>query len=210
VEGALKVSQVRNGGLLASSPLAGGFKVLSIDNFCCEDWSSQKALEYLRRIKGEVIIVAQNPDGDPGYVQAMAYKTSPRATVGISFRSSRGYLKIGTISASGIFTNSVLNAGDDVVAINNTPSQHMTSTEAADIVRSATGSITILSKPHQFTGIVLSHLSSRPATDTANPSAFDAVGDNSSVDQREKDKRCTYLVYLVVVVILIILLRRFY
>jgi hypothetical protein len=159
-EGNLEISHVRNGGILASSPLASGFKVLSIDSQRCHDWSSQRALEYLKNIAGEVIIVAQNPNGDPGYVQAMAYKPSPRATAGVSFsRWGVDSLHIGAISPTGIFRNSVLNAEDGVIAINNIPTRHMTAYEAAEIVKNAIDSVTILSKPHQFTGIVLSHQS---------------------------------------------------
>jgi hypothetical protein len=156
-EGVLQISSITKG-LLGKSPLKSGFIVMSIDYKPCRDWSRQYALDYLRGKVGDVLIVAKNPNGNPSYVHTMADKPSARAKLGVTFKkSSQGPLKIGMVRPDGIFANSVLNAEDDVIAINNIPCQHMTSFEALGITQRIADSVTILSKTGQSTGVVVSH-----------------------------------------------------
>jgi hypothetical protein len=158
-DGSLSIGRILHNGLLSKSPLCPGYKVLAINNNQCIKWSRNSALEYLSCTKGNVTIVAQNPftGSSSYYAQAMAYKSSPRASIGVSFLQNHGgtTLKIGNIGPESIFAISVLNSGDDIIAINHVPCQHMSPSVAVDIVKRTTDAVTILVKTHFTTGLVL-------------------------------------------------------
>jgi hypothetical protein len=189
-EGILQISSIIKG-LLERSPLKIGFIVISIDYKPCRDWSRQYALDYLRGKVGDVLIVAKNPNGNPSYVHTMADKPSARSKIGVTFKtSSVGPLRIGMVRPDGIFANSVLNAEDDVIAINNIPCQHMTSFEAIGITQRITDSVTILSKTWRATGVVVSH---QPRS-------------QGTVDHPRNEERCRFLqIFLMICVCISIL-----
>lgn len=158
VAGVLRIVRLKNGCLLASSPLKGGFHLLSINNNWARDWSSRETKKYLDSVVGVVHIVAYNPKGDPNYLQAMVCKPFPREPVGIRLKRAEGRppLKISGVQEDGLFANSVLNVGDDVISINNIPSTHLLPIVAVDLLKRASTTITILAKTRGSCGVVLS------------------------------------------------------
>jgi C-terminal processing protease CtpA/Prc len=156
-DGDLKIARLTEG-LLSTSTLRRGYHLLSINNVSSIDWSVEEVIRHLQEAVGEIHILASNPkDGDPNYVQAIASKASPRAKVGLKFKRSDGRcLKIGDVMENGLFANSVLNTGDDVITVNNIPTRDLRPTVVVDVVKRAMDTVSILAKTHGAFGVVLS------------------------------------------------------
>jgi C-terminal processing protease CtpA/Prc len=202
----LSIGRILDNGLLSTSPLQPGYKVFAINNIQCTNWSKKSAGEYLRCAEGNVSIVAQNPYAGSSscYVQVMAYKSSPRASIGVSFKTHNHggeSLKIGNISPESIFATSVLNSGDDVISINHVPCQHMRPSEAVGIVKGATDAVTILAKPHFTTALVLSHTTSQQNNGINNSNSNN---NNDRIRETENERACIVFATFVVAVIVII------
>lgn len=161
----LSISSVLENSILYSSPLRPGCVVHSLNNIRCRNWSKREALDFVKQKVGDVLIMSQDPEGDPSYASVMAYKESARASIGLSFKSSGGPLRVGNVSPDGIFGDSILNTDDSVISINGIPCQHMRPGDAVDIIKQAAESVCILVKPYRLNGLVLSHASRTPGGD---------------------------------------------
>lgn len=164
-ESRLQISSILDDSLLYSSPLRPGCVVHSLNNVRCRHWTKRDALQFVKNALGDVLFMAQDPHGDPAYATALAYKTSARASIGLSFKSTGGPLRVGNVKADGIFGDSILNADDDVLSINGIPCQHMSPVNAVEIIRQSTEIVCLLVKPYRKNGMVLSHASRTPGGD---------------------------------------------
>jgi C-terminal processing protease CtpA/Prc len=75
---------------------------------------------------------------------ATVYKASPDSPVGIGLRAVNHNVYVSSIADGGLFSTTDLKVGQRVLSINNKNCQGLTSTEAIRLVKSATGSLTIL------------------------------------------------------------------
>jgi hypothetical protein len=75
---------------------------------------------------------------------ATVYKASPESPVGIGLRAVNHNVYVSSIADGGLFSTTDLKVGQRVLSINNKNCQGLTSTEAIRLVKSATGSLTIL------------------------------------------------------------------
>jgi hypothetical protein len=160
----LIISNIADQSLMSKSPLAAGFVVHSINNIPCREFTKQQALDLIISRVGEIRLMAQDRTGNAYYAVGMAYKPTPRASLGLAFRSGGGSLSLSNIRADGLFLNSVLNSGDKVIAINRIPCEHMQPSEAVALTQKNSEKITILVRLSGASGVVLSHeaVSTRP------------------------------------------------
>lgn len=152
----LAVGRLHENGLLSSSPLKEGYHLLSINHENCSRWSPGKAHRVIAGTIGPIHLVACNPKGDPNYVQAMAYKSSPRSKVGLRVKKAEGRpLRVSDIQTDGLFTNSVLNIDDEIVRINEYSAAALRPVVAVDVVKRAVESVCILAKVEGCFAIIL-------------------------------------------------------
>lgn len=155
----LQISSVVSQGMLGKCSLAPGLRVLSIGHVRCIKWTAKRALEVVKATVGELLFVLHDPGGNTSYAMAMAYKSTPRSKIGISFKSSGQQIEIGDILPDGIFFDSVLNKEDVVISINNVPCERRTPSEAVAITQRIPESVIVLVKLFRSNCIVLSHQS---------------------------------------------------
>jgi hypothetical protein len=166
----LIISSIADQSLMSKSPLAAGFVVHSINNIPCREFTKQQALDLIKSRTGEIRLMAQDRTGNANYAVGMAYKPTPRASLGLAFRSGGGSLSLSNIRADGLFLNSVLNSGDKVIAINRIPCEHMQPSEAVALTQKNLEKITILVRLSGASGIVLSHGAGPGGTTSTNSS----------------------------------------
>eukprot|EP00339_Tiarina_fusa_P001352 CAMPEP_0117003526 /NCGR_PEP_ID=MMETSP0472-20121206/4808_1 /TAXON_ID=693140 ORGANISM="Tiarina fusus, Strain LIS" /NCGR_SAMPLE_ID=MMETSP0472 /ASSEMBLY_ACC=CAM_ASM_000603 /LENGTH=535 /DNA_ID=CAMNT_0004704187 /DNA_START=185 /DNA_END=1793 /DNA_ORIENTATION=- len=167
-DGGLQVSNILDVGILSKSPLKKGMHLVAVNNTYCRFWDNIRALAYFKDATGDILIVAQDPDGDPLQIAAMAYKPSPRSLAGVRLRANAGGIELTKIEPHGIFADSVLNEGDTALSINSMLCRRMTTSEAATFLKHEPSSITIHARTQASTGIILSKFDS--ASDDRNDS----------------------------------------
>jgi len=155
----LQIEDISEWGLLAKSPLHAGFAILSINNCRCHKWTGEEALKYIQSLVGEVLIVAQDLDGNPGYISVTSHKDSPKGRIGVSFKQGNGPLVIGDVRPDSVFANSTLNEADEVIAINGVSCQLASVADAVHLAQRDPEYVTLLAKQNAKAGLVLSRLS---------------------------------------------------
>ncbi|CAB9505878.1 expressed unknown protein [Seminavis robusta] len=176
-ENGFYISQIKKTGLVFKSgaPFQVGDKVISINNKSCGAQMDHKyAAKMLRESSGFVTIVAQNNNtkkGDSCKVESMITKPYPNARAGIGFSSSDNPSKIYVCSVffDGLFANSLLAVGDQVLSINGIPCRDLDPTAAADIIKSSPKYVTISARKFQGNGVVVASSSN---SDTAKRIRF--------------------------------------
>jgi hypothetical protein len=157
VGGQLQIGSVSKHGILRHSPLVPGLIVQSIGHIRCNRWSQHQAVEMVRTVVGELLLILQDPMGDNSHALAMVYKPTPRSKIGLQYKFSADRLRIGGVTSNGLFWDSLLSTEDIVVAINSVPCQHLTPSEAVAITRQIPDTVMVLVKLHRTNCIVLSH-----------------------------------------------------
>jgi C-terminal processing protease CtpA/Prc len=172
-DGILQVSSILSDGILTSSPLKEGFIMLSINNRRCKGLEASRAISVLKKAKGKLNIVTQNPNGNPNYVEAMVMKNATESKIGVAFQKTQAgtKLRLGNIDPNGMLAESVLNKGDYVMAINSVPCQYLQAHAATRLVRQAPKTVTILTKTQRSTGVVVSRISEPHGTELPAPLA---------------------------------------
>jgi len=156
-------------GQLGNSILKEGMSILAINQRLASRMTVSDLNKFVRDTVGEIHILARNPDGDPGIVQAMTYcksklpaSTPERSFVGVSFRGAAGrQLEVCDIRKNGLFVQSCLNVGDSILQINGIPCQQSRPKDAVALVRASEESVTILAKAKVKTAIVVAQLATK-------------------------------------------------
>jgi len=178
-ESQLILSKIQPQGLLARSPLRAGCLLHSINGISIQNYTRFGVTELVRTLAGTIQIVAEDPMGDVTYAVAMAFKSTPRANLYLSFHVAEGgALALSRIGLDSFLNNSVLNVHDKIIAINKIPCDHVQPEEAVEITQRNPESVTILVRVGRKNVIVLSHAKGVPVTQ-----------DNSCV-QREGECVC--------------------
>lgn len=155
----LLISGIKDKGFLkkAGAALEIGDRVLSINNQSCEGMDHKRAAKLLREAPGMVLIVVQNIGGDPLIVESMISKPSPGHQTGIGFSSSEppSRVSISTIFLNGLFADSLLSEGDEIVTVNSIPCRELDSSAVADIVIAAPKYVTVVAKKFEGNGVVV-------------------------------------------------------
>ena len=153
----LTISKVSRQTLLTESPLKAGCIIHSMNGIPCLRYSSAQFADLLRSLNGTIRLVAEDRLGGPSYAEAMVFKPTPRAVLGLSFSRDIGSLSLSSVQRDGLFSNSIVNTGDKVIAINKIPCEHMQPIEAVAIAQKISESVTILVRVSRRNGVVLSH-----------------------------------------------------
>ena len=153
VPGYVSVLKVAEGGLFSNTFLKEGQKVLSIND---EDLGNDvsKASSLIRDAGEFVKVVAVDPVVRKSYrlsskslegrVSAVIEKDSKDTRVGFGvINDSEGHVFVSNIAPDGLLAKSQLHVGQKIVSINNIPCPETTK-DTMDIIRGATGMITIV------------------------------------------------------------------
>ncbi len=196
----LQIDSISSEGMLMKSPIASGLIVLSIGHVRCLKWTIEQAREAVTSAVGELLFIFCDPAGSTSYAMAVAYKSTPRSMVGLSFKSSGEDLRLGSIPTDGMFFDSVLNNEDAVVSINNVLCQRLPPRDAVAITQRIPEIVIVLVKMSRSNCIVLSHKSAQPE----NTSVENTNVENTSV-RKMSQKRRTLLMLVVMLVMIIII-----
>jgi len=153
----LTISQIVKQSPFSNTPLSKGCVVHSVNDIPCLRYNSDEARKLIESLSGLIRIVAQDLYGDASCGVAMAYKPKPSTSLGISIsHSDRGTLSVHKIQSDSIFCDSVLNEGDDIIAINHVRCEHMQPKEACALTQRKGDSALILFRVFHNNAIVLS------------------------------------------------------
>lgn len=154
--GDVRISFLRETGVLFQSPLRVGDKIVSINGKSCFDMDHNISLDILKEAVGFVTIIVHNVGGDPKLVETMVEKISPRSPVGLGIRrNAHASLEISKIAFNSIFTHSLMNIGDRLLAINGIGCERMDPRAAIELIRSSPQYVTMVTETQQTTGVVL-------------------------------------------------------
>lgn len=153
----LTISKISRQTLLTESPLKAGCIIHSMNGIPCLRYSPVQFADFLRSLTGTIRLVAEDRLGGPSYAEAMVFKPTPRAVLGLSFSRDIGSLSLSSVQRDGLFANSIVNTGDKVIAINKIPCEHMQPIEAVAIAQKISESVSILVRVSRRNGVVLSH-----------------------------------------------------
>jgi hypothetical protein len=196
----LIISNIVPQGLLYKSPLMPGHVVHSINGIPCLLYSKQQAAALVKSRVGAIRLIAQDRSGEASYAVAMVFKPTPRSVLGFAFRSTAGSLCLAHIRPNSLFSGSVLNEGDKVIAINKIPCEHMEPSEAVAVTQKHSESVTILVRLHRANVVVLSH---HVGTGEAYRYAQSTATDADRADERVRRCSRQIVVVLVFVVFLV-------
>ena len=154
------ISELSREGLIGTSnaPFQVGDTVISINSCSCDRMDHpSKAATLLQTAPVEITLVVRNSGGDPLQIETMITKPSPRYPVGIGFSclDSLEQVNVSCILEDGLFAQSLLTVGDEIVSINGITCRGLDSDAVADIVRSAPDYVTIIAKKFLGNGVVL-------------------------------------------------------
>lgn len=155
----LCISEIKRKGLFFESgaPLEVGDRVVSINNQSCDGMDFKQAAKILRESPSSVTIVVQNVGGDPLMVECMITKPTPDHRTGIGFSASTSppRVNISAIFPEGLFADSLLTEGDEVLNVNSIPCRELESETVADIIITAPKYVTVLAKKFEGNGVVV-------------------------------------------------------
>jgi len=199
--GGIFISGMTSSGLIAESgaPVNVGDRLISVNNISCDRMDHKRAAKLLRRSSGTIVIVARNPKGgNVLLVESMITKPSPTHQSGIGFSSAESsQVNISNIFADGLFAQSLLSIGDEVLSINGLPCRQLNPSAVADIVRSAEKYLTVVAKKFQGNGVVIATSENVDGT---------TMGLGLALRQRHKRTACHLLLCSVFVVTLVALI----
>ena len=113
-------------------------------------------------------------------VVATATKETPDSKTGIKFiRAANGTIIINGLSEGSLFEASALKAGQEVVSINGTSCQGKTTKEAADMIRQAEGTITIVAQSAPVKAVPV-----QAVPVTSSPARIVATGTKQTKDSK--------------------------
>ena len=158
----LRVTHISSTGLFARSPLRLGDEVLTINHMSCADKDSAFVLDTIKKALCTVALVVRENGGDPTLVSTMITKPSPISRVGINLRGTGRDLRVACIDRKGLFSTSLVHAGDLVVSVEGISCSKMNSEYAEALIKRARSTVTILTKAEQRVGVVISAMTSIP------------------------------------------------
>ena len=113
VDGRIMITGIDKGSLFAGTDLKVGTALVSINGLLCPTMSCHEAVGILNRVQGDLTVTAEHV----GYVSATVTKTeSP--TIGMAVKSRGAKLYITAIGRDGLFANTDLKVGMQVVSVN--------------------------------------------------------------------------------------------
>jgi len=187
---ALIISNIGDQSLLSKTPLKAGCIVYSINGIPTLLYTGSQALDVIKGLSGTIRVCAEDRTGDVSHAMAMVFKPTPRAPLGLTFRLRGGRLSLHRITSDGLFANSVLNEGDQVISINKIRCDHIPAAEAIEITQRNPKSVTVLVRLSPNNVIVVSHRKAHQGEVTCMEHAVFEINDRQDGDNDE-DGCCT-------------------
>ena len=176
----LKIGFIEAGSLISETPFQVGDTLFSINNKHCNEMGAEASAVLLRNSSGHVTVVVHNKDGFSDLVESMASKQLPSDSCGVVLKatssSASRRIVIARIKSSAMFANSLLNPDDEVIKINGISCEHLDVNEAANIIKGARSTVSILTKTSGQTGVVVAEVLS----DATGPTSYSATPGPSS------------------------------
>ena len=169
----LTIRSIEAGGLISESPFQVGDILFSINSKQCSDLGSKASAIMLRESSGYITIVVHNEQGSPDLVESMVFKRMSHHHCGIGFKMNdrNEYVVVSSIASPGKFSDSLLSIGDKILRINGISHNNLSARTTAEIIRAAKGSVSILAKTSQQTGVVVAEVPSCQNLSPALPSS---------------------------------------
>lgn len=141
------VREIKDKSPFRGSRLKPGHQVISINGCECSEMEVADVAALIRAANQDVAIVARECQSDM-YSYTVA-KENVHAPVGITMQQAHGKIYVHSIAETSPFRGSRLQVGDQVYSINDIPCDNMTAQSAADIIKAAQESVTIVAKERQ-------------------------------------------------------------
>eukprot|EP00980_Cylindrotheca_fusiformis_P000542 scaffold133_cov115-Cylindrotheca_fusiformis.AAC.2 len=157
----ITISSLAEDGLFANTDLRIGMQVVSVNGTDVDGFTRSKAIQFVRDAEGELTVVAQPVAG--GAV-AVVFKESKDQKCGITLKQDdpSDPVSVSRISDDGLFANSGLKVGMQVVSINNVAVENLTSPQAVEVLKEAEGKVTVVGQPYTNTLAVKSASNAPP------------------------------------------------
>eukprot|EP00980_Cylindrotheca_fusiformis_P001476 scaffold345_cov134-Cylindrotheca_fusiformis.AAC.87 len=157
----ITISSLAEDGLFANTDLRIGMQVVSLNGTDVAGFTKNKAIQFVRGAVGELTVVAQPVAG--GAV-AVVFKESKDQKCGISLKQDHpsDAVSIARISSDGLFADSGLEVGMQVMSINNVAVENLTNHQAVDVLKEAEGKLTVVGQPYVDTPALKSSSNAPP------------------------------------------------
>ena len=153
--GSLTVKQLVDGGLFSKTDIKVGYEILSINGTSVVGSESKEVASLIKSLEGDVTVVAAvvetpTPSPEPAYdgptITGTVTKASKDAKVGIMFSSTSGVLLIKKITDGGLFSETDLFAGLEVVSVNGASVKRKSPQNVVDMIKVIEGEVTVAAK----------------------------------------------------------------
>ncbi|CAJ1965369.1 unnamed protein product [Cylindrotheca closterium] len=136
----------RNTGLFANTDLKVGMEVESINGVSIDGFTRLKAIGFIKEAEGQVTVVGKAVKG--GAV-AVVFKESKDQKCGITFKQDvpTEPVTVSKIGEDGLFANSDLKVGMEVISVNNIAVDDMDKHQAIALLKDAEGKIVVVGAP---------------------------------------------------------------
>jgi C-terminal processing protease CtpA/Prc len=134
-----------------------GDHVMAINNVLCSSIKANRVIALIHSTSkcNMVSICVHNEKGDPETVSCSVQKAHPQAKVGVTLQTRRGAVRVNRVDRDGLFSNSLLMPHHRCMIINGVSCSHMTSKHAADLIKSLSDRVTIVSRPQEYYAMTL-------------------------------------------------------
>ena len=144
----VRIASIDALGLFAKTPLEKGDELISVNQtYCRHDHDAASCACLLETSPTVVQLVARHPHGHPFWVSTTVTKSTPQSSVGIGFRKHGNTLRVSSILNDGLFSTSLVNVGDEIVAIEGNYCHALQSSQAAQLVADCKTTVTVVTRP---------------------------------------------------------------
>ena len=154
----LVISAIDPNGPWTGTPFCVGDRLISMNHVPISDWDVRTVHDYWNTLEdaSSVTLVVHNPhQGNAQCVEAMVTKPEPSSRTGLGMRSSRlGRIKISRVD--GLFADSLLNAGDQIVSINGQLLDGYNSAQTAQLILQSPRYVSVVAKTDPRNAFVIS------------------------------------------------------
>ena len=188
----LAIAEVMQDGLLARSPVLEGDTLISINNKNCFGMKLPGAQKLIKNITGHVTVTVQNADGDNSLVECYIRIPDNKRKIGLNLvneafhrdpgmRSVQSGPLITSVHSNGLAVDSLLNPGDQIIAVNGKSVSNIRSAMIA--FSNVKSHVTILARTKQRTAMVVT---TQPEEGTRSR-MFDFYGTPASARRLRRD-----------------------
>jgi hypothetical protein len=155
-EGGVIISRIHAHGAFAKSNIRAGDHIVSVNGKPCSKVNAEKVARYIAKSSDTVALVVHNKMGDPDMVSTYIQKRSFDEKAGITLRRKRGATYISCLEDKGLFVGTLVTPGQRCMFLNEISCDSLPLRTAANLIRSTTEHVTLVTRPRCETAMVLS------------------------------------------------------